>query len=570
MFTQNTHMPILRNLSLSGIAAALCLALFLHRNEFLPHYLPSSSIKPNPPSDYYPETRTPIFGIELGRFESRIGIFRDKTLQLFPDEHNRTAIPAYVAFVGGASPLSGFAAKEQVGRNTKNTIYDLISIIGRNFSDPRLRDDVQSLPYEIVERNNTPQIKVRGFWNEKLYTPEHVYSFIFRDLKRLAEKRLNETVQNVVLTVPTEAIKNAAAMAGLDVVRVLRESIAAGEAYWSGYDDVGREDPRRWQEDCILVFYHHGEAESYAVVMDYYLGVYEALAVVRGSDVHPDGDSKTETIGISDKTEESLPDFQNTVQKPLTAPTELEHCIPKLLNALLKTAKIEKQTVDRIFITGDPSQVTLIEPKISAYFPDKQVISHPDIHSDEAIIRGVSIIANLLASQPDECYPGVIDTTVLSLGIETAHGAFIKIFPQWSVIPDSKHRLFSTVRDNQEKVVINIYEGDRAVASKNRFLGVLELAHLPLRPKGELHIEVEFQVSASRGVIVQAKELENGREAKLVLPGTQMYMYTLEELDLLGKEAEERKEEDLQRLENARMEMELGEEAMRFDVQLKV
>jgi molecular chaperone DnaK len=160
----------------------------------------------------------------------------------------------------------------------------LRSIIGRNFSDPRLREDIQSLPYEIVERNNTPQIKVGGFWREKLYTPEQVYSFIFRDLKCLAEMHLNETVQSVVVTVPTyfnedqkEAIKNSAAMAGLGVIRILRESIATGEAYW------GRE------EECILVFYHHGEVESYAVVMDYYRGVYDTLAVVRESDVYPEG-----------------------------------------------------------------------------------------------------------------------------------------------------------------------------------------------------------------------------------------------------------------------------------------
>ncbi|PQE30515.1 Heat shock mitochondrial protein [Rutstroemia sp. NJR-2017a WRK4] len=577
-------MPLSRTLPLLGIAAALalCLALFLqHQESLLPYLsfnpLTPDSLTPKPPSDYfldrlsnYPdEPLPPILGIHLDHSTSRIGIFQDRTLHLFPDSHNLTAIPAYVSFYEGTTPLVGSAAKEQAEKNSRDTVYDLISLIGRNFSDHRLQDDIKSLPYEIVEQNNKPYIRVRGLWRDELYTPEQVYSFIFQDLKRLAENNLNETVQYVVVTVPTyfdaerkEAIKNAAAIAGLDVVRVLTESIATGEAYRSGYEDVGREDPRRWRwrEECILVFYHHGEGESYAVVMEYDLGVYETLAVVRESNIHPDGDSKTETIGISDKTKESLPDVQNTGQKPLTAPTELGNPVFNLLNALLRTAKIEKQTVEGIFITGNRSQVTLLEPKISAYFPDKQVISNPDIHPDEAIVRGASIIANVLAIEPDVC-PCLMDMT-------SSHGAFAKILPRWSVLPNIKRILFSTVRDNQEKVVINIYEGDRAIARGNKFLGVFELADLPRRPKGELDIEVGVEVTPSWGVIVRAKELESGKEEKIVLD-TQMHMYTGEELDLLGEEAEERKEEDLRWLENARMEIEHGGEATRFDVQLK-
>ncbi|PQE26244.1 78 kDa glucose-regulated protein [Rutstroemia sp. NJR-2017a BBW] len=582
-------MPLSRTLSLSGIAAALalCLALFLQHHESLLPYLSfnpltPNSLTPNPPSDYSPdrifnyptEPPPPILGIHLDHSTSRIGIFQNRTLHLFPDSHNLTAIPAYVSFNEGTTPLVGSAAKEQAEKNSRDTVYDLISIIGRNFSDHRLQDDIKSLPYEIVERNNKPYIRVRGLWRDEFYTPEQVYSFIFQDLKRLAENNVNETVEYVVVTVPTyfdaerrEAIKNAAAIAGLYVVRVLTESIATGEAYWSGYDDVGREDPRRWKEECNLVFYHHGEGESYAVVMEYDFGVYDVLAVVKESDIHPDGDSKTEKINTSDKTEESLPDVQNTGQKPLTALTELEDPVVNLLNALLKPAKIEKQTVEGIFITGNRTQVTLLEPKISAYFPDKQVISNPDIHPDEAIVRGASIIANVLAIGPDVC-PGLMEMTVVSLGIETAHGAFAKILPRWSVIPNIKRILFSTVRDNQEKVVINIYEGDRAIARGNKFLGMFELANLPRRPKGELDIEVGVEVTPSWGVIVRAKELESGKEAKIVLD-TQMHMYTGEELDLLGEEAEERKEEDLRWLENARMEIEHGGEATRFDVQLK-
>jgi heat shock protein 5 len=136
------------------------------------------------------------------------------------------------------------------------------------------------------------------------------------------------------------------------------------------------------------------------------------------------------------------------------------------------------------------------------------------------------------------------------------------------VIPGHKRKVFSTVRDNQEKVVIAIYEGDRAISRGNKFLGVFELADLPRRPKGELDIEVEFELTPDWDVIVRAKELESGREAKIVLD-TQMHTYTQAELELLEEEVEERKEEDLQQLENARMGMEYGEEVMRLGLELK-
>jgi hypothetical protein len=128
-------MPLSRTLSLSGIAAALtlCLALFLQHHESLLPYLPFpssnlNSVEPNPPSDYYPESEPPILGIHLSRSASRIGIFQDKPLHLFADSHNLTAIPAYVAFNGGASPVSGFAAKEQAERNRRSTVYDLMYV----------------------------------------------------------------------------------------------------------------------------------------------------------------------------------------------------------------------------------------------------------------------------------------------------------------------------------------------------------------------------------------------------------------------------------------------------------
>jgi molecular chaperone DnaK (HSP70) len=173
----------------------------------------------------------------------------------------------------------------------------LRSIIGRKMSEPRLHDDIRSLPYEIAERNNTPLIKVRGLWNEKLYTLEHVYSFVFQDLKRLAESRLNQSVHDVVVTVPTyfddaprEAIENAAAMAGLDVIRLVRESRAAAIAYGYGFGTIDDDDPCSQRNDeCMMVVYHQGETESYAAVMEYDYGVFETLGVVRENEVRPNG-----------------------------------------------------------------------------------------------------------------------------------------------------------------------------------------------------------------------------------------------------------------------------------------
>lgn len=280
--------------------------------------------------------------------------------------------------------------------------------------------------------------------------------------------------------------------------------------------------------------------------------------------------SDVETTKIHDATEKATPDIQDPAQKPLNAPTEVDLHHLNLLSTLLKKAKIKKEDVSDIFISGNPKHVALLEPNISAYFADKKVFSRPDIRSDEAIIRGVSLHAKILAGYYDEddtCCP--IDITSVSLGIETAYGVFTKMVPRFSVIPTFRRQLVSTIRDGQEKVVLKIYEGDRAIASKNKLLGVLELTDLPLTSRGELDIEVVFRVGLDWEVIVEARELKSGREAKIIVPGTEMTRYTQEELDLLDEEKEKRKEEDLRWLENARTEMAHGEEAMRFDVQLK-
>lgn len=131
---------------------------------------------------------------------------------------------------------------------------------------------------------------MRRLWSEELYAPERVYSFIFQDLKRIAETRLHHPVQEVVVTVPTyfddaqkEAIKNAAALAGLDVIRFIKESIATVEAYDLDYKN---NNACGQDEECVFVVYHHEETESYAAVMSCDLGVFEVLGIVRGNDAH--------------------------------------------------------------------------------------------------------------------------------------------------------------------------------------------------------------------------------------------------------------------------------------------
>ncbi|KAM3076206.1 Hsp70 chaperone [Clarireedia jacksonii] len=217
--------------------------------------------------------------------------------------------------------------------------------------------------------------------------------------------------------------------------------------------------------------------------------------------------SKAERANVHDTTEGSVPDVQKSAQKPLDW---------------------KKQTVNGILINGDPSQIALMEPKISAFFSGKEVISHPEIRPDEAIIRGASKHASILAgAYSDGGWIGCsMDITVFSLGIETAHGAFSKIVPRFSLIPTYRQRLLSTVRDNREKVVIKVFERDRAIASKNKSLGVLELMDLPLGPRGELDIEIVFEVDPDRGVTVRVREMERGREAKIVVPAIEMKRYT--------------------------------------------
>lgn len=209
---------------------------------------------------------------------------------------------------------------------------------------------------------------------------------------------------------------------------------------------------------------------------------------------------------------------------------------------LLEKAGLEKKEINGIILSGNPAHIAKIQPLIEAFLDGKKALFRDDVNPDEAVVHGAAIQGHVLSSYGDTFSPA-LNLRLLSLGIETSGSIFTKLIPRYTIIPTRKTLQISTVMDNQEKVVIRILEGERAIASKNRFLGNLELTGLPLKPRGVPEIEVTFEMGEDEVLTVLAREKESRKEAELVITGN-WDRYTVEEIDAIIMDAEGHYEED--------------------------
>ncbi|KAI9735404.1 MAG: ATPase with role in protein import into the ER [Claussenomyces sp. TS43310] len=530
-------------------------------------------------------------GIDLGRTYSRVGIFnKSAKFEIIVDEQERSMVPSYVAFTDQGPPLVGFAAMDQAVSNPKNTIYDVRCLIGRKFSDPELQDDIRNLPYDVVEKDGMPVIRVQIKGADQYFAPEEISAKVLQNLKNMAETHLNRTVKNAIITVPAhfndtqrQTTKDAAERAGLSILRFINEATAAGIAY--GIDIPRRERGSEECEECLFVIYNLGAKESDLALDLVDRGVFEILALA--GDRNLGGDDFENVLlnhAVAQVNKESNIDFTQDViamkglrsevmkaQQELSTESTATIQIParhsfnrfsmtitktqlqelnrqlsdrvlNLVQQLLDTAKTEKREINGIIFTGNPVHIAKIKPILEAYLDGKKTLSSDHIRADQAVVYGAALQGLVTSSDDGEggCYIG--ELTRLSLGIEASGGNFTKLISRNTVIPTCKTRDLSTATDNQEKVVIKVLEGERVMASKNRLLGILELTGLSLKPRGIPEIEVVFELNPDEILTVVAREKGGGKEATLVI--TDVDRSKWEEVETIVMEAESHDEED--------------------------